>query len=169
LAAKVFAANTFAANTFAAIFVVVFLVMGCSFDDNEHEDRGFIPVGEWITSFDSYTITNDSINYLMAGSEWEGIIYPDTILNGSIEKAVDFSNDSGILIIKITEATFNTVDKYTGVYYSEYKSSSVKISTAIGPGPDYLPVEANNLSEALSLFTVDNASTHVLTWGVYTK
>jgi len=154
--------------TFSITFVIL-LHVGCAFDENEHTDTGFVPVGEWSSGFDSYKITKDTINYFMAGSEWEGMVFPDTILKGNIEKVVDFSNDSGVLIIKVTDATSNTVNKYTGIYYSEYKDSSIKISTAIGPAPDYTPVEADNLIEALSLFTVDNSSTHVSMWGTYTK
>lgn len=148
--------------------LVCFLLFGCSLDDEkENENTEFIPSGKWESPYDSYTINKNTIEYFMAGSEWEGTVFPDTILKGSIEKAVDFSNNSGVLIIKITEATSNTKNKYTGIYYSEYKTSSIKLSTAIGA--DYSPVEADSLSAALNIFTVDNVGTHVAMWGVYTK
>ncbi|MCL2762462.1 MAG: hypothetical protein FWD36_04550 [Treponema sp.] len=133
-------------------------------EESGHESTGFIPVGEWFF-YDRYTITNDSIDYFMAGSEWEGIIYPDTILKGTIEKAVDFSKNSGVLIIKITEATYNTVGTYTGIYYSEYTNASIKLATAYADGS----VEADTLSLALSLFTDGNMGNHVAMWGTYTK
>ena len=152
----------------ASYFVILalvasFLFLGCP-DNGNPEDTGFIPVGEWV-SYDSYTITENTIDYFMAGSEYEGVVYPDTVLKGNIEKAVDFSGDAGVLIIKITEATYNTVGKYTGVYYSEYSSSSIKMATAYEDGS----VEADTLTAALSLFTVDNVGNHVSMWGSYTK
>jgi len=147
----------------ALLMLVSFLLISCQ-EDGSHVDTGFVPVGEW-KSYDSYSIKKDSVNYFMAGSEYEGVPYPDTVLKGSIEKAVDFSKDSGVLIIKITEATYNTVGKFTGIYYSEYTRSSIKMSTAYADGS----VEADTLTAALSLFSVDNVGNHVAMWGTYTK
>ena len=146
------------------LMLVSFLFIGCQEDEEIHADTGFVPVGEWI-SYDSYSIKKDFVNYFMAGSEYAGVTYPDTILKGSIEKAVDFSKDSGVLIIKITEATYNTTGKFTGIYYSEYDISSIKMATAYADGS----VEADTLTAALSLFTVDNVGNHVSMWGTYTK
>jgi len=145
------------------ILTAVLLFAGCIIWNNV-DDTGFIPTGTWI-SYDSYTITKNSVDYFMDGSEWDGVVYPPTILKGSIEKAVDFPKNSGVLIIKITDATYNTVDKYTGIYYREYTKSSIKLATAYSDGV----VEADSLAAALKLFTVDKESSHVLTYGTYTK
>jgi len=149
------------------LLALAIMLSGCPLEEGEHDDTGFIPVGEWSSGFDSYTITNSNVDYFMEGSEWDGIVYPDTVLKGSIEKAVDFSNDTGVLIIKVTEGTYNTAGKYTGIYYSEYKSSSIKLSTSINA--DYSAAEADTLTEASSLFSSSNIGTYVSTWGSYTK
>ena len=150
--------------------VFTFMFMACQLDDDEElADSARVPVGEWDSGFDSYVITNTTLKYFSEGYEWDEIVYPDTILKGNIEKAVDFSDNAGVLIIKITEATFNTVGKYTGVYYRDYTLSDIKLATAIGPEPDYDRVETNSLSEALLVFTVDNVGTHVSMWGSYSK
>ena len=147
-------------------FCLVFQFSGCRMDDEEIADSGFIPVGIWDSGFDRYTITSNSVDYFMEGSEWGGVVWPPTVLIGNIERAVDFSSSAGVLIIRITNASSNTVGRYTGVYYRDYVGGSVRLATAIGPAPDFLPVEAASLSEALSLFTAGNSSVHVLDWGV---
>ncbi|MCL2443399.1 MAG: hypothetical protein FWD13_08060 [Treponema sp.] len=146
------------------ILIMFLFIVGCPFVVNEHENTEFVPVGVWVSDYDSYTITETHIEYVFDMSEWD---FPNDVLKGYIEKAVDFSSDSGVLIIKVTEATYNTVNKYTGIYYSEYKNSSIKLSSAINP--DFSPVETESLEDALLLFSVDNASTHVSVWGAYTK
>ncbi|MDR2943213.1 MAG: hypothetical protein LBV17_11540 [Treponema sp.] len=135
--------------------------------ESEPENTGFIPVGEWLSDYDKYTITNETFEYFMAGSEDNGVTYPDTRIKGSIEKAVDFTTNAGALIVKTTETTVSTPGMYIGVYYKDITTSSIKISTGINP--DYSTVEAVSLSDALLLFTVDNADTHVQMWGSYTK
>ena len=149
--------------------LTVLPLAGCKIDSDEPENSGFIPVGEWATAFDSYTITETRLEYFMDNSDWG---FPDSTLEGDIARAVDFSNTTGVIIIKITEATYNTAGKYTGVYYRDYSGSSVRLATGIGPAPDYAPLEADSLSAALSLFTVDNIDIHVIDWaGIapYTK
>jgi hypothetical protein len=140
----------------------VLLFFGCSPDD-EHIDTGFIPVGEWVSQYDKYIITNTHIHYSMDNSEWD---LPDDVLKGNIERAIDFSDNSGVLIIRITEATWFTVNNFTGLYYSEYSKSSIKMTQAY---EGFDPVETASLSAALSLFTVDNAGDHTAMWGTYTK
>ena len=132
-------------------------------DNEEWEDRGFIPVGLWATDFDRYNITNSSLDYFAEG--W-GEEWPPVILKGSIARAVDFSSTAGVLIIMITEASSNTVGRYTAVYYRDYTSASIRLATAIGSAPDFLPVEADSLSAALGLFTAENSSVHVIDWGI---
>jgi hypothetical protein len=136
---------------------VALLFTGC--DQNpDPENTGFIPVGEWTSEWDGYVITKTTVEY---GE-----------LKGTIEKAIDFSNDAGVLIIKITASSGDfTVGKYTGVYYSEYTSTSIKLANVWleDSDGDWYPLEADSLSAAVSLFSVDNVDDHVSYWGVYTK
>ena len=154
-----------------AVLLMMLLFAGCE-EEPEIENTGFILEGEWIGNGDSYTITKTTVNYSTDDSEWEGVVYPGMELKGDIEKSVIFSDNAnaGVLIIKITMATNgNTVDKYTGVYYMEGKKTSIKMANPIGPAPTYTPLEADSLSAAASLFSVDNVGDHVSYWGVYTK
>ena len=156
-----------AQNVFALCVLLflspILLFTGCSMDGNETEDSGFIPVGRWTTEFDRYDITKNFLDYFAEG--W-GEDWPPVILKGNIARAVDFSSSAGVLIIMATEASFNTAGKYTGVYYRDFTGSSIRLATAIGPAPNFLPVEASSLSDALSLFTADNSNIHVIDWGV---
>ena len=161
-----------ARNVFALVVLfclsTALLVTGCKTDDPA--DTGFVLEGEWIGNGDSYTITKTTVSFSTDDSEWEGVVYPGVELKGDIEKTEIFSDNAGVLIIKITMATNgNTVGKYTGVYYSEGKKSSIKMANPIGPAPSYAPLEADSLSVAVSLFNVDNVGDHVSYWGVYTK
>jgi hypothetical protein len=153
------------------IFALVVLFLAVSFigckAEPEPENTGFIPVGEWVSDYDKYTITDETLEYFMAGSEYNGVTYPATVIRGNIEKAVDFSTNAGVLIVKTTETTVSTPGMYIGVYYSDVTTSSIKISTGINS--DYSTVETDSLSAAILLFTVDNAGNHVRTWGSYTK
>jgi len=132
------------------------LLTGCGMG-GDFVDTGFIPVGEWAAKWDSYTITNTSVEY---GE-----------LKGTIEKAIDFSANAGVLIIKITASSGDfTVGKYTGIYYSAYTSTSIKLANVwLEGGEGWYPLEAASLSAAISLFSVDNVGDHVSYWGVYTK
>ena len=133
------------------------LFTGCKMEPDP-VDTGFIPVGEWTSSYDGYTITSTSVKY---GD-----------LKGNIEKAVDFSFNAGVLIIKITASSGDfTVGKYTGVYYSAYTSTNIKLANVWLEDKDsnWYPLEANSLPAAISLFSVDNVGNHVSYWGVYTK
>jgi len=151
------------AFAFAVMFCLstAILFTGCK-TDPESEDTGFIPAGEWASSYDSYAITETGVEY----DDGYGT------LKGAIEKAVDFSNNAGVLIIKITASSGDfTVGKYTGVYYSAYTSTSIKLANVWVQGSDgsYQPLEADSLSAAMSIFSVDNVGNHVSYWGVYTK
>ena len=150
------------------IAMFAFLFIGCPLDDNQREDTGFIPVGEWSDDFGGgYNITETSIEYYTEG--W-GEDFPAENLKGSIERAVDFSYNSGVIILKITvsENTNLTVGKYTGVYYKDYTSSHALLANPLDDSFAY--IETDSLNAALSLFTSGNASTHVSFWGTgYTK
>ena len=159
----------FLSRNFFVLCVMVFLslfVVNCSTGNDEIEDTGFIPVGFWDSGFDTYEITDNFLDYFMEGSEWEGEVWPSTILKGNIVRAVDFSGNSGVLIIRLTEASSNTVGMYTGVYYRDFTGNTIKLATAIGPAPNFPPVETSTVAEALSLFTVDNSNIHVIDWSI---
>jgi len=142
-----------------------FLVLGCE-EPKEEENTGFIPVGEWTDDYGGgYTITSTTVKYFTADSEWEGITYPGEETSGTIEVAKDFSKNSGVLIIKITQTTATglTEGKYTSVYYKDYTSSHVFLANPIDAS--YAPIEKDTLAEAESTFNVDNVDTHVTMWG----
>lgn len=151
---------------FIALFVVI-LLMGCN-DSPNHNDTGFIPVGVWTDGWGSgYNITETTIKYYTPDYGEE---YPATIIIGNIEKAIDFSHNSGVLIIKITSQTDAgvTVGKYTATYYREYTSSHSFLANPVDEM--YNPIEVNSLNAAINTFTVDNVDTHVTHWGSgYTK
>ena len=136
------------------------LYTGCNIEPEE----GFVLEGEWKSPFDSYTVTSTSVDYFMDNSEWGS---PNSVLKGSIKKTVSFSENAGVLIILVTEASDFTVGKYAGVYYKEGAKNSVKMATAFNT--DYSPLEVDTLAIAQTLFTVNNADTHVTLWGSYTK
>jgi len=148
-----------------AVLLMMLLFAGCEEEpeQQEVENSSFIPVGEWTAKWDSYIITKTSIEYDGYGP-----------FKGDIEKAIDFSNDAGVLIIKITASSGDfTVGKYTGIYYSAYTSTSIKLANVWLEGSDgnWYPLETDSLSAAESLFTVDNVGTYV-DWSVqsgYTK
>jgi hypothetical protein len=132
-------------------------------------DRQFIPVGNWESpAGGGYDIYYGAVRSWMPdfGAEW-----PASELLGDIVAAVDFSENSGALIIKVTSVTEmgNQVGKYTAVYYSEYTSSQVKMANPIGPAPTYAPIEADTLNAALRTFTPGNMGAHVSLWGTYNK
>jgi hypothetical protein len=143
------------------LFCLALLFSGCPTE----EDKGFVLEGVWKSPYDSYTITKTTVSYLMDNSGWGGL---DSVLNGSIEKSVKFSDNAGVLIIIVTESTTgNTAEKYTGVYYSDGTKSSIKMGNAMDI--NYDPVEKGTLAEAQSAFTVDNVGNHISMWGDYTK
>ena len=156
---------------FVLAMSAILLFTGCKMDNDEideiiEEESSFIPVGFWDSGFDRYNITAGFLDYFMEGMEWEGDVWPPTILKGNITQAVNFSGTAGVLIIRVSEASANTVGMYTGVYYRDYTGSSIRLASAIGPAPNFLPVEAASLPAALSLFTVDNSSIHVIDWSI---
>jgi hypothetical protein len=148
---------------FAVFLSAAIFFTGCSMDNGEWEDTGFIPLGLWTTDFDRYNITDGFLDYFAEG--W-GEDWPPVILKGSIARAVDFSKNAGVLIIRVNEASSNTVGNYTAVYYRAYTGSSVRLANAIGPAPDFSPIEAASLTAAESLFTAENSNVHVIDWGV---
>ena len=151
--------------SFFIILTMSFIFIGCPMNEDDHEDAGFIPVGEWSDGFGSgYNITDSSIEYY---SPDFGEEYPPQSFTGIIERAIDFSNDTGVLIIKIAvcENINLSPGKYTCVYYKDYTVNHVFLANPIGPEPAYETIEANTLDQAISLFNAGNMSTHVTHWG----
>jgi hypothetical protein len=145
------------------------LFVGCPTEAEKTENRGFIPVGAWTDDWGGgYTITNTTVKYFIAASEWEGTTFPGGEITGNIEIATDFLKDSGVLIIKITSVEGGgmasyTQGKYTCVYYKDYTSSHVFLANPIDAA--WNPVQADTLTDAKSIFTIDNVDIHVTNWG----
>jgi hypothetical protein len=134
-------------------------------------DRQFVPVGHWSFGSDFYDIEGSSLTYT---SSWAVSDYGPAgghTFSGNIIAAVDFSETSGVLIIKITGApTYDfmsgtplTAGKYTGVYYKEFTSSHVFLANPIDS--KFAPIEVDTLNSALSTFTTGAMGNHVTFWG----
>jgi hypothetical protein len=159
----------------ALVITVALFLSGCQMDDTDAAfvDRQFVPVGVWEShtayGTDTYTVTRDAVSYSSVSdpaSEW------DTSWSATIETAVDFSANSGVLIIKISDdnAGYYTPGKYSAVYYSGYSATQIKAADPwVNNGGGYAHVETATLNEALSTFTAGTVGTHVSQWGTYTK
>jgi hypothetical protein len=156
------------------VVTIALYLSGCQLEDNpDITDTGFIPVGVWSSSYgDSYHIERGTLSHKSTWEEsvYEGTTHPagSSTTTGSLEAAVDFSANSGVIIIKISEddSNYYTVGKYSAVYYSEYSATQLKVADAyIG----FSPAETATLNEALNTFTAGNVGTHVSQWGTYTK
>jgi len=146
----------------AALFVC-FLLPGCQ-EDNGEDFRNvqFVPTGVWADDFGgSYIITRTELEFD------DGFGFDK--FEGTIETAVDFSRNSGVLIIKITTSdTGLTEGNYIGVYYRNYSSSHILLANAIDAS--FAIIEAESFNEAESIFSAGNVNTHVTFWGSgYTK
>jgi hypothetical protein len=161
-----------------AIFFILMLglvtgslsLLGCEqATEPDFFDRQFIPVGNWAHEGNGYDIDNTTVWYY---SPSYGPEYLASELKGDIVAAVDFSESSGVVIIKVTAATEtnNTVGKYTGVYYKDHTSSHIFMANPIGSKElGYPPIEADTLNDALRIFTAGTMGTHVSMWGTYSK
>jgi hypothetical protein len=131
-------------------------------------DRQFIPVGNWAHEGNGYDIDNATVRYY---SPYYSPQFLASELKGDIVAAIDFSETSGVLIIKVTNATnfAITPGSYTGIYYKEHSSSHIYMSNPIGPKPDYAPIKTDTLNDALRTFTPGNMGVHVSMWGTYSK
>lgn len=164
------------------IFIVLLATMlfsaGCKessddiFNDNNiNNNIVYIPAGEWKDDFGGgYNITHTTVEHFTQDSEWEGVVYPGVLLKGTINEVINFSPDSGVILIKITEEkNMNvTVGKYTAVYFRDFASNHVLLANPIDE--NYAPIEVETFDLAKSTFTIDNVATHVTHWGSgYTK
>jgi hypothetical protein len=148
------------------------LFTGCKTDSEpdpgpgtESIEAGFIPAGEWKDDYGSgYNITESSLEYYTADTEWEGTTYPGENIKGGIKEAVDFLQDAGVLLVQITtSSTSGQTEKFIGVYYKDYTKSHVFLANAIDE--TYSIIVKDTLAEAKNTFTVDNVKTHVTYWG----
>jgi len=157
----------------AFLTLALFLSTGLLFvscdTDGGSANTGFIPVGEWASAYnEGYKITNSNLEQWSADSEYGGTVYPGQNTKGNIRDAVDFSQGAGVLIVQITSDTTGIAPgKFIGVYYKDYTTSHVSLSTAIDAS--YATIATNTLAEAKKTFNVDNVGTHVTMWGSYNK
>jgi hypothetical protein len=153
--------------TGAAVFI------GCDLDGDDNENTGFIPAGEWVDAFgNGYDITSTKIKYYTAawGNPGDDDYYPPSEFEGNIEEAVDFSDTSGVLIIQVTgtPSTGHTTGKYTAIYYKDFTTEHIFLANPIDNS--YVPIETDNSTDALNMFTEGNMGTYVQDWGSgYTK
>jgi hypothetical protein len=153
-------------------FVVgALLLLGCEqATEPVFYDRQFVPVGHWSFGNDFYDIEKNVLTYT---SSWEASDWGPAgghTFTGDIITAVDFSETSGALIIRITgEPTYDSMSgtpltsgKYTGVYYKEYSSSHIYLANPVDD--TYAPIEVDTLNDALSTFTEGNMGVHVTMW-----
>jgi len=142
------------------------LFTGCDKGGDDFRNDKFIPVGVWSDGFGGhYIITNFTLEYHFPEMEWEGEVFPGGTMKGDILIANDFSPNSGVLLIEITDSDIYgfTVGKFTCVYYRDYTPSHVLLANPIDEFWAY--IEKDTLAEAESLFTADNVGTHVQNWG----
>jgi hypothetical protein len=121
--------------------------------------------GNWTDNYGGgYNITSSSLEYYMADSEWEGVVYPGTRIKGSIKEINNFSKDAGVIIVQIAESSkAGQAGKFFGVYYKDYTASHVFLANAIDESYD--DILKDTLADARNTFTVDNVGTHVTYWG----
>ena len=145
------------AKVFVVLFFILFLVISCSMDEQEFRNVQFVPVGEWSDGFGGiYKITKNVIEY---DDGWDFCDF-----KGTIESSVDFTNNSGVLIVKIESSkTGITPDSYIGVYYKGYTTSHVFLANAIDE--TYTVIEQDSYNDAEKLFSAHNVGTHVTHWG----
>ena len=158
---------------FALVFSAGFLCVSCSESpDEDNVNAGTVPEGDWTDDFGSgYRLTSSSFEYYTAGFEWEGEVYPGSIVKGNITPQ-NFTSNSGVLIVYITSSDSPGLDagKYMGTYYLNATDSSIQLANAYTEtSSGWAPVLMNTLGEAKNTFTVDNVGTHVSVWGSYTK
>jgi len=145
------------------VLLMILLLAGCPEEPNhDFINTGFIPVGEWTDGYGSgYNITKSTLEYYTAFYSEE---YPGENIKGSIEEAVDFSQNAGVLLVKITASnTEGQTGKFIGVYYKEYTKSHAFLANAIDE--KFILILKNTFIEAKSTFNVDNVGTHVTYWG----
>jgi uncharacterized lipoprotein NlpE involved in copper resistance len=152
------------------LLVGVLVLVGC---ENETEpqfiDRQFVPAGTWADDYEtSYVITKDEVEYDTAafGNPEDTDYWPATNLSGTIIIAVDFTETSGVLIIKVADNDYIGLSKddYTCVYYKDYSASHIYLANPID-AVTYAPIKASALNTALKTFTEGNVGTYVTEWG----
>ena len=158
---------------FTALVLVLLtaFMVGCK---TESEDDTNIPgnlpvsmIGEWdCLGFELYTIDTDTFEY-EPGYE--------AAYKGTIEFVSNYSNESGLIIVKYTTPPGHTIWEnyvdtgkpfhvngydYTAVYYRNLTSSTVQLANVINLA-DNSSVDTLTLGEAKAKFTRSNAGKYV--------
>jgi len=119
------------------VFVLLaFFLIGCDSNGDNATSGGSVPdglVGKW-ASFDTYEISKTTINYFMPGSEWEGVVYPDTEFKGAIRSVSNFNNTSGVIIWQYIEGAPDPSKPFTATYYRNLTAISVQLANVITLG-----------------------------------
>ncbi|MDR1867160.1 MAG: hypothetical protein LBQ77_02700 [Treponema sp.] len=147
-------------KTVGWIFVIVML-SACS---DDYVDSGSL-LGSW-AQHDSYTITNDTVEYNDGGPYYDNsdppVAYPSSSFTGTIKNNPDFSASSGVIIIKYTvPPAGEDVGNYTAIYWRNLTDRSVLLANAW----DQTGTKTATLAEAEAKFTLSNAEIFV-NWSI---
>ena len=160
-----------------AVFVLVLLAaVLVSCDSNiadDTNDEGTLPEGliaTWSSIWgDGYRIGKTDFQYTSD--------YGDAYA-GTIEFVSNYSNNSGVIIIKYstppanliygTEQPFYNGNDYTAVYYRNLTNAEVDLARAINL-IDFSSVDTATLNEAKSKFTRGKMGDYVGAWGSYNR
>jgi hypothetical protein len=170
-----------------AFAVVLCLFTALLFSGCQTEEENFIDdhklnsqlTGTWFSTYDDgYVIDETETGYRLT---YYG--YIDMIsYAGAIEYVSNFSNDSGVIIIKYDDdhkASYSEYDEnwnvagtlplkgdFIGIYYKEFKPGiSVKIGGAYAEGG----AEEETLDAAKKAFTLGNEGNYMSMYGTYSK
>ena len=143
---------------FAVLVLVIFVVAlgGCAADGIEEIDDtnypGDLPtllIGEWGFATETYTIEENSLEYVFLDEEWGDFGY-----KGEISFVSNYSPNSGVIIIRYTEfPPFGDSTKpYTAFYYRNLGNNTVQLANVINQG-DFSSADTATLEEAIAKFT----------------
>ncbi|MDR1324492.1 MAG: hypothetical protein LBK00_00465 [Treponema sp.] len=166
------------ARKFGFLFLGVCLVIGTlgfvGCDTGNKDDPGIL-TGNWSSGTDGYVITNTTLTYQgykdPTHPEWS-----DTNFAGTIENNPDFTQKSGVIIVKYTgKPTYGTYNddwteltggaeptgEYMGIYWRDLTASSVALANAYDQAAT--ETETTTLDAATTKFTLANVDT-LVTW-----
>jgi hypothetical protein len=157
----------------AVCLLAVFLT-GCNNGtiDDDVNKPGTLPVilvGKW-ANYDEYIIKTEiiegkeehTIGYLMNDDEWP------FEYKGTIRFVSNYNSSSGIIIIEYTNNLFSDPNKpFTGIYYRDLTSTTVKLANAINLNDNYSSADTATLEEAIKKFTLGRMGNYI-DWSVVT-
>ena len=161
---------------FAALVLVLLaaFLSGCKTepeDDTNYE--GELPaglIGKWVFDKDNwYEIQESGGSYkliytaIFDDPEWG---YFDYSFEGDIEFISNYSSNSGIIIVKYTYGEYDDTKPYTGIYYREITSSTVKLAN-VWDLKKKDSADTTTLEEAIDKFTRSKTGKYVGYWGTY--